>query len=71
LLALCSYRFGADLLPDEYALHSDPGIANRPVHHYADPSSRSFRYSEGIATLIQRNFLPWRFAVLMESERLV
>src|SRR5262249_19538336 len=34
LFALCSSRFGVELLPDEYTLHLEPGIARRPFRHY-------------------------------------
>ena len=56
LYALCSSRFGVELLPEEYSIKLIPGIGKRPVRHYVG-SIRHLMYSEGIATLVQRGFL--------------
>ncbi len=53
LLALCSSRFGTELLPPEYALRLEAGIENRPCKHYVGAIRESL-YSEGIATLHRR-----------------
>jgi hypothetical protein len=68
LIALCSSRFGVDLLPEEYALHGGPGIGDRPFRHYIKRFRERLMYSEGLHTLAQQNFLPWHFVVLLEGE---
>ena len=50
LIALCSSRFGAELLPDEYTLHLGHGIGRRPFRHYVGVI-RHLMYREGIAHL--------------------
>jgi hypothetical protein len=59
LLALCSSRFGVELLPDEYTLKLEPGIGSRPFRHYVG-SIRHLMYGEGIARLIHDGFLERR-----------
>jgi hypothetical protein len=56
LFALCSSRFGAELLPDEYTLSLEPGIGSRPFRHY-NGRIRHLMYSEGIARLVHDGFL--------------
>jgi len=56
LHALCSSRFGVELLPDEYSVTLGRGIGTRPVRHYVGPI-RHLMYSEGISTLNKRGFL--------------
>ena len=56
LLALCSSRFGAELLPPEYSLRLESGMEHRPCKHYVGAIRDSF-YSEGIATLHRRGML--------------
>lgn len=56
LLALCSSRFGAELLPDEYTLTLKPGIGLRPFRHYVG-QIRHLMYSEGMARLVHDGFL--------------
>jgi hypothetical protein len=56
LYALCSSRFGVELLPEEYSIRLVSGIGKRPVRHYVG-SIRHLMYSEGIATLVRRGFL--------------
>ncbi|MEQ1885607.1 MAG: hypothetical protein ABL967_11140 [Bryobacteraceae bacterium] len=50
LLALASSRFGCRLLPDEYKVRVEPGIAGRPVKHYVG-AIRDLMYREGLASL--------------------
>jgi hypothetical protein len=56
LYALCSSRYGAELLPAEYTLSLDPGINGRPFRHYVG-AIRHLMYSEGIAWLHHTGFL--------------
>jgi hypothetical protein len=56
LIALCSSRFGVELLPDEYTLRLEPGIGSRPFRHYVGVI-RHLMYGEGIARLIDDGFL--------------
>jgi hypothetical protein len=50
LFALCSARFGVDLLPGEYAVHLDRSPATGCFRHYVG-AIRHLMYSEGIAAL--------------------
>ena len=59
LLALCSSRFGVELLPDEYTLKLEPGIGSRPFRHYVG-RIRHLMYGEGIARLVHDGFLERR-----------
>jgi hypothetical protein len=56
LFALCSSRYGAELLPDEYTLRLDKGIGKRCFRHYVGVI-RHLMYSEGIARLVRDGFL--------------
>lgn len=56
LFALCSSRFGVELLPSEYDVHLDGGIGNSPCRHYVG-QIRHLMYDEGIRKLMQNNFL--------------
>lgn len=56
LFALCSSRFGVELLPSEYTLHLDPGINGSPFRHYVG-GIRHLMYSEGIRQLCRQGFL--------------
>jgi hypothetical protein len=56
LFALCSSRFGAELLPDEYTLRLAPGIGMRAFRHY-NGAIRHLMYGEGIARLVRDGFL--------------
>jgi predicted nucleotidyltransferase len=67
VIALCSSRFGVDFLPEEYTIRLDPGLGGRPIRHYIGRIRDRLMYSEGIRTLDERNFLPWRFLVLLDS----
>jgi hypothetical protein len=56
LFALCSARFGVELLPDEYRVSLDPGIENCVAKHYVGPV-RHLMYREGIAKLVREGIL--------------
>jgi hypothetical protein len=56
LFALCSSRYGVELLPDEYTLYLEPGIGLRPYRHYVG-TIRHLMYREGIARLTKTGFL--------------
>ncbi len=56
LYALCSSRFGVELLPQEYTLTLEPGIDGRPFRHYVG-GIRHLMYSEGMADLSRRGLL--------------
>jgi hypothetical protein len=56
LFALCSSRFGVQLLPKEYTLSLEPGIRGRPSRHYVG-RIRHLMYGEGIAQLAKSGFL--------------
>jgi hypothetical protein len=56
LLALCSSRYGAELLPDEYTVRLVPGIEARPFRHYVG-AIRHLMYGEGIARLVKDGLL--------------
>jgi hypothetical protein len=59
LFALCSSRYGAELLPDEYTLRLEPGIGGRCFRHY-NGAIRHLMYGEGIARLVRCGFLDER-----------
>ena len=56
LFALCSSRFGAELLPTEYNVRLDKGLNGVPSRHYVGPI-RHLMYGEGIAHLTRSGFL--------------
>jgi hypothetical protein len=56
LFALCSSRYGVELLPDEYTLSLKPGIGGRPFRHYVG-HIRHLMYGEGIAQLAKDGLL--------------
>ena len=56
LYALCSARFGVELLPAEYRVSLQAGIENCVAKHYVGPV-RHLMYGEGMRTLRQRGFL--------------
>lgn len=56
LFALCSSRYGAELLPPEYDVRLEDGIGHRPMRHYVG-TIRHLLYREGIAHLSDRGFL--------------
>ncbi len=56
LLALCSSKFGVELLPEEYNVRLEKGIKTSPCRHYVG-AIRHLMYSEGIKHLVQNGFL--------------
>jgi hypothetical protein len=56
LFALCSSRYGVELLPDEYTLRLEPGIGGRCFRHY-NGAIRHLMYAEGIPRLLEQGFL--------------
>lgn len=56
LFALCSSRFGVELLPPDYDVHLGKGINASPCRHYVG-SIRHLMYSEGIREIVQQKFL--------------
>jgi len=56
LFALCSSKFGVELLPGEYDVHLGKGIKGSPCRHYVG-AIRHFMYSEGIRNLVKTGFL--------------
>jgi hypothetical protein len=58
LFALCSSRYGVELLPEEYTLRLEPGVGGRCFRHY-NGAIRHWMYGEGIARLAKEEFLHW------------
>ena len=56
LQALCSSRFGVELLPEPYDIRLSDGINNPPCRHYVG-AIRPLFYSEGIRRLLKNRFL--------------
>ncbi len=56
LYALCSSRFGVELLPKEYDVHLEGGINGSPSRHYVG-AIRHKMYGEGIKQLVKQGFL--------------
>ena len=56
LYALCSSKYGVELLPEEYSVRLNKGINSSPSRHYVG-AIRHLMYGEGIKCLIQQNFL--------------
>lgn len=56
LFALCSSRFGVNLLSSEYDVRLDKGIKTSPARHYVG-KIRHLMYSEGIKHLVRGNFI--------------
>lgn len=56
IYALCSSRYGVELLPNEYKLYLDRGIGDRPFRHYVG-KIRHLMYREGMKHLSQRHFV--------------
>ncbi len=52
LYALCSSRFGVELLPAPYSVFLDGALGDRPVRHYVG-SIRHLMYGEGLRRLIR------------------
>lgn len=56
LYALCSCRFGSELLPPEYDVHLEGGVNGSPSRHYVG-KIRHLMYGEGIQQLSKQGFL--------------
>ena len=56
LIALCSARFGFEMLPAEYDVHLGSRRPGAPSRHYTGPI-RHLMFSEGIRTLVRQGFL--------------
>ena len=56
LFALCSSRFGVELLPSEYNVRLDKGIQGCPSRHYVG-AIRQLMYVEGMQHLVKEGFL--------------
>lgn len=56
LYALCSCRFGVELLPSEYDVHLEGSIDGSPSRHYVG-KIRHLMYGEGMRHLVQNGFL--------------
>lgn len=56
LIALCSAKFGFQMLPAEYDVHLGPRRSGAPSRHYAGPI-RPLLYGEGIRELVRCGFL--------------
>ena len=59
LYALCSSRYGAELLPQEYTVSLEAGVPPRILRHYVG-AIRHLMYGEGIAHLVKERFLGLR-----------
>jgi len=56
LYALCSSRYGAELLPEDYSVSLEPGLGTRCFRHYVG-AIRHLMYGEGLAQLVRQGFL--------------
>lgn len=56
LYALCSSKFGAELLPPAYDVHLEGNINGSPSRHYIG-AIRHLMYAEGIRHLVKQGFL--------------
>ena len=56
LFALCSARFGFEMLPTEYDVHVGPTKSGVPCRHYTGPA-RHLMYGEGMRRLVRGGFL--------------
>jgi alpha-N-acetylglucosamine transferase len=56
IYALCSSRFGVELLPPAYDVHLEGSIKGSPSRHYVG-KIRHLMYGEGIRHLVQQQFL--------------
>jgi hypothetical protein len=56
IYALCSSRFGVDLLPEEYQVRLDHGIGASPSRHYIG-GIRHLMFGEGIRQLVKTGLL--------------
>lgn len=56
IYALCSSRFGVELLPDEYRVYLEKGLNDRPFRHYIG-KIRHLMYQEGVRQLVQNGVI--------------
>jgi hypothetical protein len=56
LYALCSSRFGVELLPREYQVRLDKGLGASPCRHYVG-AIRHWMYGEGLRHLVKQGML--------------
>jgi len=56
LHALCSSRYGVELLPSDYTVYLKNGLGDRPFRHYVGPI-RHLMYREGMSSLIRQGLL--------------
>jgi hypothetical protein len=56
LFALCSSRYGVDLLPDDYTLYLEQGLNGRAFRHYVG-RIRHLMYGEGIPALLRSGMI--------------
>ncbi len=56
LYALCSSRYGVELLPDEYRVRLEENIQGLSSRHYVG-AIRHLMYGEGVRQLVQQGFL--------------
>lgn len=56
LIALCSCRFGAELLPEEYDVYLYKGLEDRPSRHYVG-AVRHLMYAEGMKRLYKEGLV--------------
>jgi len=59
LYALCSSRYGVELLPAPYTFYHEPGLHGRPFRHYIG-CIRHLMYEEGMRQLTRNGFLRQR-----------
>ena len=59
LYALCSSRWGCELLPSDYDVRLDASVKDLPVRHYVG-AIRHLMYREGIKQLVEQGFLKTR-----------
>ncbi len=59
LYALCSSRWGTELLPSDYDVRLDAGAKGLPVRHYVG-AIRHLMYREGLKQLVAQGFLKTR-----------
>ena len=60
MFALCSSRFGVELLPEDYAVSLENRALSRPVRHYVG-AIRHLMYRDGISRLVQCGMLASAF----------
>jgi hypothetical protein len=56
LFALCSSRYGVELLPEDYTLYFESGLNGRAFRHY-NGEIRHLMYREGLPELVRRGLL--------------